>query len=479
MNKPIKFLVAALLVASAAHAANQNDTNRTFASVYRTRDRHMQASLAHALVGTQSEDRANGTLQVTPFYGQTTNGATLGQAIGVNGKNAFDLGSAPTPGDALTWHFINGTAMSANPSIVGASISLNPQQRAYGTHINYLQHLDGIAPGLYFSIHAPILHVDANTRFSITNDSTGTIEQFFRGNYTNTTSGSTQTALKYGKFSQKSPGKTGVGDVEAMVGWNFMNEEQSHAGINAGLIIPTSAQANAENTFEPVLGYHAWGLGAGFNADVALWEGHNASLKLFVEADYRYLFENSQKRIAGINGTKDWSHLRLVGTLGQPLSGNNVLQPFANVGALDWKVKPGSQVDALAGFSYNNSGITVDLGYNFFFKEAEVVSLKNKDAYADGTYAFVPQNYDTTQTLYDPALGGTGMAAERVINKADLVNPGLPSLMNHKIYAGLSYTISQLDYPVLLGAGASYQFGDKQNTTAEGFDVWAKLGVSF
>lgn len=469
MNRSIKILVGALLVVSAAHA-EVSDTDRTFISTNRSRDRHIQASLAHALISTKADDRANGTLQVSPFFSQTTNGKRLGRALGLDGNDRFtvnNLAGAAATGVRADY-FIHGAADD-----LSGAVGIKPQQHVYGAHLNYFQHLDGITEGLFLSIHAPLIHVKNDGKLTVDNDSVGNIENFFRGNYSNDTVGTKQDKLKNGKFAQGGHSKTGIADIEATLGWNFFQDDRSHAGINIAAIFPTGNRSSGEYAFEPLVGNHHWGIGAGFNADVTLWQENEHSLKLLLETDYRYLFEDTQKRVSNIVGNTTLQHYRNVGRITTAAVGaENRLQPFANVATLDYKIKPGSQIDALAAFSYSNTSVTLDLGYNLFFKQAEDGSLKSNDSWTDSTYAFVATNYDTSTDL-------TVDNAVKVLNRADLSAPLTPATLTHKLFAGIGYTIQETDYPVLLGLGGAYQFTDNKNTSATGFDVWGKIGISF
>ena len=57
---------------------------------------------------------------------------------------------------------------------------------------------------------------------------------------------------------------TGVADIDLVLGYNFLNKEKYHAGINLGLTIPCGEENSGDVVWHPIYGNaNHWALGVG------------------------------------------------------------------------------------------------------------------------------------------------------------------------------------------------------------------------
>ena len=89
--------------------------------------------------------------------------------------------------------------------------------------------------------------------------------------------------------------------------------------------------------------------------------------------------------------------------------------------------------------------------------------------HVDNAHASV---YDTTGLI-----SGTSNVAIQD-QYLDLGSITTPSVMTHKIYAGLGYQWNKYKYPAMLSIGASYEFASN-NSSLENWSAWFKTGLSW
>ncbi len=233
-----------------------------------------------------------------------------------------------------------------------------------------------------------------------------------------------------------------------------------------------------------------WAIGGGLDFSVKLWEKNDQNIKLTGVANYRYMFEDTEKRTLGLkkdDGTPvNWGQYRLAGAL----HGTYAI-PTANILTKNVEVEPGSQVDAVLYFTYNNGGWTIDLGYNFFWKEREDVKLKGTD-FESATYAILKTDYTGAAAIADGDFALLGSAVTDVnvaaagtwdtgyqLNRShvDTAAAETPSMDTHKIFAGVGYNWKEWEYPLMLGIGGAYEFAG--NDGIENWQVYGKIGMKF
>jgi hypothetical protein len=251
--------------------------------------------------------------------------------------------------------------------------------------------------------------------------------------------------------------------------------------LSAQISIPTGTRPNGEYLFQPVIGNGKhFGLGARLDGAIELWKNKKAAIRALLDVDYRYLFESTENRTVGVKSfnvpeavdtsiSSNLAHYYLAAMWDQV---DQPLFPAANVLTQGIKVKPGSQVDALADLSFKSGGFIIDLGYNFFYKDEEDCWIKS---WTDDVYYIIDSAYNTHVKFDDLDYAVASLNLENL----DISSVKTPSQITNKIFAGLGYEFNYSKrVPGIVGIGGSYEFAS-DNAALENYSVWLKLGVSF
>jgi len=500
MNKMLKGLLVTVLAVGAAHA-NSDHTNKTFL-LPRAQGVNlpMEMTTFAELISMPKEDRFGGNFQITGFYQQSSHHSDTADYFLIHHKSTINLpysiaaetASAVTNDLDLGYliHIMNSVA--ATPA---ATVSLDPEQTAYGARFDYYQNMDKLLKGLYLKVDLPVVHVENDLKAGINSADPTTktnLTNYLRGDYQLLTAGNAnrQTKLDHAKIAGKQS-ETGVADIDVALGYKFLNKEKYHAGLAIAITIPTGNEADGIYLFEPIVGNGKhFGLGGDFCAGARVWGDIDHNIKLALKLKYRYLFENSEHRTLGIKG-REWSQYHLlVSPVAQATDA--LLTPAANVTTMNLDVTPGSQFDGILDLAYNNGGFNFDLGYNMYFREAESVKLKS--SVTAGQYAVAARNMSTAGGAHGtipvpPAVftvgvvevdGAVAAGTPNILtnDRLDISTAETPSQFTNSIYGGLGYMFKEWDTPLMLGIGGKYEWPSK-NSALEQWGLWGKLGIAF
>lgn len=519
MNKGFKGLLVALVAVGCVSASQSN--NKTHLNTLLRSEYAAGSTTFHEMKADKNNDLLGGNFALTGFYGRSANGSHLAKNFGadggdtvtvINGAAGVAIKALKTNRPSVVADFLLHTQGATTANTLAGVFRFEPRQVIYGGRLDYYHRLDMLFEGLFAGLKTSIVHVDHNINFK-TDTSTGEggttegkiyTEDILRGKtITRALVGGTQknaqSALKYAKMCRNS--KTGLTDLEAYVGWRFLEDKNYHAGINACVVLPTASKPSPEFLWAARTGQSKFGIGAGADGSAVLWEEEDENFKVLGGFQYKYLFEGSEKRTFGLNklryrdaGSQQqvvnfpiWSQYYLVGK-----TGAKGLQPLANVSTLKVDVKPGSMLEGNVTFAYNNGGFTLDFGYNLFWKEAEKVSLKNgscsttacnlSDKWTDNTYGVANKVYAATVDFNANGSNTTNFLTDKsgYIKSTDLYKEGSESAAQliHTLFTGVGY-ITSWEYPVMVGAGVAYDIPANNKDAAEGYSFWAKAGVSF
>lgn len=457
-NKIIKSLVIAGLVVS-TQSARATETNKTFMATRPVLSLPLEQTTWKERTSAKIGDLFGAHLQVTGFYGESMKPANPGKYFGAGATDTMTLvcNSAADHVDAS--RFLVG-----DPVAYIGTLKLAPKSISYGADFAYYQDLGKILNGLYLKVNLPVACVENDPKMTL-----------------NVADAAAKTAIEtllntgvtYGKIHGKQKA-TGPANIDAMLGYKFLNKEAYHMAINLGVTIPTGNDPKAVYVFEPLYGSKHWGLGGGLDGQARIWGDLDHNIKLNFAANFRYMFQAAEKRILGLNdGTANANHANMaqysiISTAAgaTPVPGVNLLTKNVNV-------TPGSQLDGIIGLGYNKGGFSLDLGYNVFFKEAE--SVKKKDAWTDivGSMAL---------HAHGAALGNAAaiLVASTAITEAMIKteNAATPSQFTNSIYGGVGYAFKDWEYPFMVGVGGKYEFASK-NSALDGWQAWVKAGLSF
>lgn len=310
------------------------------------------------------------------------------------------------------------------PTDFQSTISFNPHVENIILDGNFYLGLDEWLDGLYFKIHAPICF----SRWSLgfcekvinrgTNDYapgyfneslTGVARSQLLNNFTEYASlekapnlGSLVAfdSLQKARIPNRRLSKTRLSDIQAALGWNFLQGDDHHFGLNVRMAAPTGNRPKGEFLFEPIVGNgHHWELGLGLTAHYLLWvnECNHSSFGLYIDGNATHMFGSHQRRTFDL-ANKPLSRYMLTERLGQPVHNlfangvnqgtaagavapssqfQNIFVPLANLTTLDVNVSIGVQTDLTVMLNYEHNNFTVDVGYNSWSRSCEKIKFIN------------------------------------------------------------------------------------------------------
>ena len=280
-------------------------------------------------------------------------------------------------------------------------------------------------------------------------------------------------ALINGKQTQ-----TGISDIQVVLGYDFVRNEDWTAGLNIGMAIPTGNTATGKNVFEPIYGNGGhWELGLGGKVQGRLWHDGDQHIGLNLQADYRYGFQANEQRT--LSGAANLSKYFALGTVAS--SDAQVYNPAANLSTVDLSVSPNSAVRGNLGLNYGNGGIVVGGAYAPAWKEAE--SVKFNGTFDDTKFGIIStvQDQANAAIVLDGVFGAAMLTAHAApVKKADLVldSATRPSQVAHRLGGDMGYTFKNWEFPVTIGAGGHYELaGD--NAVAQNWGAHLTAGIGF
>lgn len=408
MNTPTKSLLLAVLISAFnLHGFGQKTLFNT---------RSQAANSARELAGWQQiiyrPDliQTNAAISITPEYSRSFRNSDIAKFLFGCPELVFSgsqvIGREDT--DILADYF-------GLPSDFKSVVQFDPVITNFVMDLNWHIGFDGSVPGLYLGVHIPIVHtkwdlnlsecvVDAGSTFTsypagylaadpieLTALTTGekapkNVKTVFQGK---AVFGDMQEPLKYGKIFGRQ-NETRVGELQVVLGYNFLLTDRYHAGVAVCAAAPTGTLRKSEFLFEPIAGNdHHWELGGAFTAHMRLWQNIESEKQLLVylDANVSHLFASGQKRSFDLKENGAGSRYMLLETIFGPAVGlhNGVspndteatvqyqgdLVPAINRTTLDAKIAIGLQADVTAKLSYQRRGFEFDLGYNFWYRSAE------------------------------------------------------------------------------------------------------------
>ena len=183
--------------------------------------------------------------------------------------------------------------------------------------------------------------------------------------------------------------KTGFADLRAELGWDFLQDECYHLGVNIQAAAPTGNKCSDSCLlFAPIIGNNQhWELGGGVTGHYTFWrsEDDEQQFDLYVDADVTHMFKRSENRVFDLNNkplsrymfaklTTADPNLR-VGSTVPNLQFANVFAPIANISMQNVDVQFAVQGDVVVKFVYTCRGFGWELGYNFWGRSCQQVEL--------------------------------------------------------------------------------------------------------
>jgi hypothetical protein len=352
------------------------------------------------------------------------------------------------------------------PTDFVSTLNFNPRIiNTIGDYQMYLR-LDRWASGLWFYVHAPVVHTKWNLNMCEDIANIGTANyaegyfapttvlrsnlltsagQFFAG-AAPTIAGQTFNGLNYARISSNpcsSHTKTGLADLQFWLGYDVLNCDDYHFAIGLVVAAPTGTRAEARYLFEPMIGNgHAWEVGGLIRGDYLFWQNcdQTHSVRGFTQLNITHLFEARQRRTFDLKG-KPLSRYALAEKLGAnntfPFLGGSTTQvtgcqttvpgfaysnaqfanaysPVANLTTFCVDVSVNYQLDWVAMLTWSHCNITWDIGYNLWSRGCEKISTKccGGDLITPNTWALKgdARVYGFLDCNTTPFVGGTAVA---------------------------------------------------------------------
>lgn len=382
------------------------------------------------------------------------------------------------------------------PTNFHGTLIIKPRIENVIIDLNFFFGLDDICNGLFLRVHAPITH----TKWSLGLDSCLACGDKFRGNSTfppcymgptepdptanppicpinatlnpiylapadenpncttsslrealsgNFTFGEMQEPWKYGRFDFCPRSKTGLADIDVILGFDLLHNDYGHFAFFAQTVVPTGNRPKAKYIFEPLVGNgRHWQLGGGFSGHLSIFGKTNAScphLAFYVEGNVTHVFSADQKRSFDFLPTSP-----IVRLIKQPVDENDKLltryillkefdvnDNFANhlINAINFatrncEVSIGLQADVSAKLCFFDRGWSFDLGYNFYFQDRERVCIKTECPCGIDQRRFGIKGLEGVCCLSYDCSGNeptTGTALNTTQNSATMFDADLPT----------------------------------------------------
>lgn len=280
------------------------------------------------------------------------------------------------------------------------SIFFNPLIENHIVDLGYYVNLDCCLSGAYIRIHAPIVHtewqlkacevIESSTDFfnpcyvnssSMTSTKAATsIKQALSGKFL---FGDMQTKWCSGRFDFNKKTKTGLADIDFILGYNWFKNECHNFGGYIQIVFPTGSKTENLYIFEPIVGNSRhFEFGGGLSAHATLFDSNDHSLSFFLEGNVTHMFASRQRRLLDFASNGTFSRYLLLKeyiTNGlEPVYNGNIISAtcFNN---REVKVKIDIKGDVSAKLSYRWCNFDFDVGYNVYGHTEEELSFACSD----------------------------------------------------------------------------------------------------
>lgn len=484
-----------------------------------------------------------GAIQIVPFGGRSTRSTDLAAYFTPDCQSVLSVCEDVTiPCNILSEHlniYTNASVAKTNEPLplFTSDICFQPQRSIGGVGFTYRQGFarrdDG--RGFFFEMSFPLEHVKTSMNLgeTILVDGNGALECAEIGGGSTTPPqiaadflscplasavglngtayapvGSVceafrQPAWAFGRIdnSCNQNSKTGVGDVDLLLGYDIVHTEHCYMSSYGGILAPTGTRPNGILLFEPIIGHNKHTtIRYGGSFGVELWQHSTKERAIWFDFQSEFFFHlnNTQVRSFDVKN-KPWSrYMQVYNSFEQAqeafVTNNAYLHtPGINVFTQQVTVNAGTARTYQSAFIFNNKGFQGELGYTFFARPAECVELNCvfpegvafKSLSAAGRVNDVQTIGSTFNSINDiPVFAdldtGAQVYQENTITDADLdMNSAAhPAMETYIIYASMGNRWDDREYPLFVGGGGSYEFS-KNNTGMTRWLLWAKAGFSF
>lgn len=449
----------------------------------------------------QSEDQGIGAF---PFW-SGTNTMTVGTNTSNSSLDAYQFGL----GQVTT----NG------------SITLNPVVYQGGSDFLLYFGASTNDPGMFLKLKAPLGIIGVNPQLteapataaanypagqlqpssSAIADPATTMTQAFAGSLIN---GQLKNGdflpMEYGLINGKQLSGAQFGDIEMALGYNFIRNEDYLLSVALRASAPSANKPTGQYLLEPIFGRGgSWGIGGYIDGKMKLWEDNaNQTLTVNIIGTILHLVKTKNTiRSYDLTANGAGSKYLLVADYNANTY-QGVIQNLINISTLESNSSFSAEGDASISLTYVSNGWSADLGYNFWGRTQEILSISEN--FPTNRYAILGRQgvgLSTSPTdnsnLCQPtatidasvanatAVGGSVVSATTPSNRIsgnsafDLAAAQQASASTSKIFAKGTYSWLDSHFSPHLGLAGEFEISTSANNALPQWSVALIGGMYF
>ncbi len=428
-------------------------------------------------------------IQASVFGGKSTNNNKLRNYFLFNNLSQLTMNEAPASDTSSLQNIVgyNFNIFTKNEN-ASSIITFDPVETFAGFGISARY---GFKEKWWVAIQIPFMHVKRDLQLSEAElESGGGLNtdlglDGLPAAATNMTTAFKQSGMLYGKIdgSQK---KSGCGDIELLLGYDFMDRNTNYLSPFIGAILPASNKPTAEYLWEPILGNNKhFGVILGLYGHSHIYEKKDTHLWFTWCTKNQYLIQNTQKRSFDLkrgpwtrylamysNSENRLSTVQTLGTAGIKTFGINIMTQ-------DVYVTPGCSSYSVINLAFIKNKLNITLGVTAYIKESENVYLVNQWALGPEVADLVNNNCSNVLRTIS-SLGSSGsLDGDSLIqpNDIDFSSATNTNIFVNSIYSTVSY-YNNTTHPQLYELGGSFETS-KQNNSINRFTMWSKFQLTF
>jgi len=366
-------------------------------------------------------------LGARPFWSGTNS-----MSVGINGGPIVAGGPVVNPISSLdAYQFGLG-----NVSTTG-QIQLNPIVYQGGSDFLLYYGSSTNDPSLFMKFKAPLGIIAINPQFTEEVNATATpygagslqassnttyqpatsMEQAFAGT-TNTTLAGDFRVMEKGLINGTQKSGVKFADIELTLGYNVICDEDNLFGFGFRASGPSGNKPTGQYALEPIFGRgSSWGVGGYVVGNLKLWESHEEKyFSVNIMGTVLHLLGSNTVRSYDltINGAGS-KYLLVADYANNAYQGD--IQNLINISTLNSQSGFGAEGDAAIAFQYVSQGWEFDLGYNFWGRTKETLSIT--DEFPIARYAILGRQQVGT---------GTGAAVSTLCQPSATISTSIDAL---------------------------------------------------